>query len=111
MWGGVSKSGSPRSRWKIRSPDCSRARAAAITLPSSEVIRRTGRSATRRAIGILLEVGVAPLYHAITGVVIRGRVSPWGGTGLACSRPHKDVRDPRGPPHHVEVRPPRHLAA
>ncbi len=42
MCGGVSKSGSPRSRWRMRSPACSRAVAAAITLPSSEVMRSRG---------------------------------------------------------------------
>src|SRR3989442_3043721 len=51
MWAGVSKSGSPRSRWSTVAPDCSRARAAAITRPSSEVMRRTGRSAISLGIG------------------------------------------------------------
>src|SRR5262245_24472730 len=99
MCRGVSKSGSPRSRWTTRSPASSRARAAAMTRPRSEVILRSGRLATRRgmrsssvkgrfesAIGALRSaVGEADdaLYHGQSRVVIRGLVSSWGGMALA----------------------------
>src|ERR1041385_7432804 len=74
MWAGVSKSGSPRSRWMIRSPAASRCAAAAMTRPSSEVECRTARSAINRGMcGLHVRGSAAKVSRARLGAFVHSR--------------------------------------